>query len=180
VQPAVASSSVTADVVVTPVAVDSTVSFGVFYTAARPGLVRAVAVAIGNADLAAEAVDEAMTRAFATWSRVEGLANPSGFVYRVAVNWAVSFKRREARRPNPLSTAQIEQPDVPEDAVSRALASLDVKHRSVVVCRHLLGWSERETATALKLRPGTVKSRLSRALADLRIQLQHLRPEDNT
>jgi RNA polymerase sigma-70 factor, ECF subfamily len=54
----------------------------------------------------------------------------------------------------------------------RAIASLREEERLVVVCRHLLGLSEQETATALGLRVGTAKSRLSRALARLREQLE--------
>jgi RNA polymerase sigma factor (sigma-70 family) len=155
-------------------------SFAEFYNETRPGLVRAVAVSIGNADLANEAVDEAMTRAFASWSRVSRHSNPSGWVYRVALNWAISFMRRESRRPVSAPPEDAEMSDVIDDVVRRALAALDVKHRSVVVCRHLLGWSEYETAEALNLRPGTVKSRLSRASAELRNQLKHLRPEANS
>jgi RNA polymerase sigma-70 factor (ECF subfamily) len=42
----------------------------------------------------------------------------------------------------------------------------------VIAARYLLGLSEAETATALGLRPGTVKSRLSRALGRLRVRLE--------
>jgi DNA-directed RNA polymerase specialized sigma24 family protein len=45
----------------------------------------------------------------------------------------------------------------------------------VIAARYLLGLSESETATALALRPGTVKSRLSRALQRLREQLEETR-----
>jgi RNA polymerase sigma-70 factor (ECF subfamily) len=38
----------------------------------------------------------------------------------------------------------------------------------VIACRYFLGLSEAETATTLGWRPGTVKSRLSRALDRLR------------
>jgi RNA polymerase sigma-70 factor (ECF subfamily) len=38
----------------------------------------------------------------------------------------------------------------------------------VLTCRFLLGLSEQETATALDVAPGTVKSRTSRALDRLR------------
>ena len=64
-----------------------------------------------------------------------------------------------------------------EPAISRALGELSVDHRAVVVCRLLLAWSEADTAAALRIRPGTVKSRLHRALAQLEPKLDHLRPE---
>ena len=53
---------------------------------------------------------------------------------------------------------------------------LDIAHRSVVVCRHLLGWSVSETASALRIREGTVKSRLHRATRILQARLHHLDP----
>ena len=52
-----------------------------------------------------------------------------------------------------------------------------MKHRSVIVCRHLLGWSVAETASALKIREGTVKSRLHRAHRILQSRLRHLNEE---
>ena len=64
-----------------------------------------------------------------------------------------------------------------DPAVRAALEALDVKHRAVVVCRYLLGLSEDETATALDVPVGTVKSRLHRAAQQLRAQLDHLREE---
>jgi len=53
-----------------------------------------------------------------------------------------------------------------------ALDSLDLRDRQVIVCRHVLDLSERESANVLGCRPGTVKSRLSRALARLRSRLE--------
>jgi RNA polymerase sigma-70 factor (ECF subfamily) len=52
-----------------------------------------------------------------------------------------------------------------------ALALLDPRDREVVELRHVLGLSEREAAAVLGCRPGTVKSRLSRALERLRDEL---------
>jgi RNA polymerase sigma factor (sigma-70 family) len=48
------------------------------------------------------------------------------------------------------------------------LARLGERDRMVIACRYLLELSEAETAAALGVRPGTVKSRLSRALERLR------------
>ena len=52
-----------------------------------------------------------------------------------------------------------------------ALARLREEDRLVLGCRYLLDLSERETAHALGCRPGTVKSRTSRALDRLRAEL---------
>jgi RNA polymerase sigma factor (sigma-70 family) len=49
-----------------------------------------------------------------------------------------------------------------------AVETLREDDQVVIVARYFLGLSEAETAAALSLRPGTVKSRLSRALARLR------------
>jgi RNA polymerase sigma-70 factor, ECF subfamily len=53
-----------------------------------------------------------------------------------------------------------------------ALAALEERDRAVIACRYLLDLSERETADVLRCRPGTVKSRLSRALARLRAEVE--------
>jgi RNA polymerase sigma-70 factor (ECF subfamily) len=118
-----------------------------------------------------------MVRAYQRWDRVSTLDNPAGWVYRVGLNHARSRLRRLLRRPPPPHTIAAEF-TVADPAIERALARLSVDHRAVVVCRHLLGWSEAQTAAALELRPGTVKSRLTRALTRLEAELHHLRPED--
>jgi RNA polymerase sigma-70 factor (ECF subfamily) len=64
---------------------------------------------------------------------------------------------------------------VGEPAVAAALAELNVDQRAVVVCRFLLDWSVDETAAALGVRPGTVQSRLHRAVHQLQSRLSHLR-----
>ena len=55
------------------------------------------------------------------------------------------------------------------DAIRRALAALSPPHRAAVVLRYYAQLSEAETAKALGIAPGTVKSRLSHALAQLSI-----------
>ncbi len=48
-----------------------------------------------------------------------------------------------------------------------ALRRLSPEHRAVVVAKYYLDWSEQQIADGLEIRPGTVKSRLSRALERL-------------
>lgn len=67
---------------------------------------------------------------------------------------------------------------VGEPTVEAALAELGEGQRSVIICRYYLGLSEAETAVALDIRPGTVKSRLHRGLQQLQGRLGHLRQEE--
>lgn len=72
-------------------------SFEGFYRSSWDEVYRAVWVTIRDADLAAEATDEAMARAFQRWDQVRGYTNVWGWVYRVAVNWAITRLRRCTR-----------------------------------------------------------------------------------
>ena len=149
--------------------------FGAFYRGSWDGVARALSVALGDADLAIEATDEAMARAYARWAKIRHYDNPAGWVYRVGLNWSRSYHRRLARKLPFRQPEAVEPPPVDDPAVRAALAALPFGQRSVVVCRLLLDWSVAETATALDLRPATVRSRLHRALRTLETSLQHLR-----
>jgi len=148
--------------------------FTAFYAASHATVAGALTLTIGDASLAAEATDEAMTRAYQRWATVSAYRNPTGWVYRVGLNWARSWFRRRRE----VASVWIDQPAattaMADPALDRALAELDVKHRSVVVLRYLLDWSVAATADALDIAPGTVKSRLSRALDLLEVRLRHL------
>lgn len=149
--------------------------FDAFYRRARPDIARALAVALGDVDLATEATDEALARAYERWSTVSALDRPEAWTYRVAQNWAFSILRRRRRGERHLyGPGTAGDVEVADPAVHAALAELDVKQRSVVVCRHLLGWSVADTAAALGIREGTVKSRLHRASRLLHTRLAHL------
>lgn len=157
-----------------------TTDFDDFYRSRRDRVARALALTLGDAHLGAEAADEAMTRAFQRWNRVATFDDPGAWVYRVGLNWATSVLRRRTRAKNarPLfDPGTTELGPIAEPTVMAALGELPVAQRAVVICRFYLGLNEAETATALHIRPGTVKSRLSRALAHLRTQLDHLAPE---
>jgi RNA polymerase sigma-70 factor (ECF subfamily) len=153
--------------------------FADFYRRTRPSIGRALALAIGDVDLAADATDEAFTRAYERWRKVSALERPEAWIYRVGLNWATSVRRRRRRSNHRQYEADAADPPAAAEAAVRAgLASLDGKHRAVIVCRHLLGWSVAETAAALGVREGTVKSRLHRATRTLQSVLHHLDPKD--
>ncbi len=145
--------------------------FDEFYRDNRDRIYRALAVTLRNAPLAAESVDEAMTRALERWDQVGGYDNPSGWVFRVGLNWARQRFRRLGRElPGTYIDGPVED-RLPEPEVGRALGRLPHHQRAVVVARYYLDWSTDETAAALRVPAGTVKSRLSRALASLEKEL---------
>lgn len=151
------------------------VRFDDFYAAHRDELARALGLALRDSALGAEAADEALARACQRWGQVSGYANPQGWVFRVGLNWARSWLRRvrRERERRPL----LAQPHATEDRardvdLERALATLNDAHRAVIVARFYLDWSVAETAEALGIAAGTVKSRLSRGLEQLRDVLE--------
>ncbi len=144
-------------------------TFARFWERERDRLYRVLAVGLDDADLAAEAVDEAMARALQRWSRVGALEDPAGWVFRVARNWATSRVRKWRRRPT-VPTEDLDRPthDVPTDVdVHAALRALPEKHRTVLVLRFHLDWQVDRIAAVLDVPSGTVKSRINRALTAL-------------
>ena len=114
-----------------------------------------------------------LLRCYTAWRRVVGADDRDAYVYRILLNCHRDSRRRRwwGERPTgslpdqgtPDHAAQVEV----ADAVRRALADLSPAHREVVVLRYYAGLSEQRTAEVLGVAPGTVKSRLSRALARL-------------
>jgi RNA polymerase sigma factor (sigma-70 family) len=147
-------------------------SFESFYRSEADRVRRALAVSLGDAHVAGEAVDEAMTRALARWDQVSRLDSPAAWVYRVGLNWSISRWRR-LRREAPLDDLDrtVGAPEPLAGGVADALRALPIDQRAVVVCRALLECSTIETAAALGIPEGTVKSRLHRGLAALRAAL---------
>lgn len=149
-------------------------TFEVFYHRAWDPVYRAVAVTIDDHDLAREAIDEAMTRAFERWRSVSELGNREGWVYRVAVNWARSRlrRRRTARMKSHLVAQDVAyEPSEPDPELHQAILDLPSHQREIVVARFLLGLSEEEISRSFGIPRGTVKSRLSRAMDTLRREL---------
>ena len=146
-------------------------SFEDFYRASRDGIARALALTLGNTELGAEAADEGLTRAYQRWDKIAAYENPEGWVYRVGLNWARSLWRKRRREVGDVFGEVAREDTVTDLDIDAALARLDVRFRAVVVLRLYLDWSVEETASALAISPGTVKSRMSRALQRLESDL---------
>ena len=146
---------------------------------------RTAYVMAGNAADAEEAAQDGFVKAYRALGRFRRGAPFRPWLLRIVANEARNRRRSAARRERLSLRAAAEAR--PGDAVpspeaallSResqgqllaAVERLSDDHRDAIACRYLLGLSEAETAAALGVRPGTVKSRLSRALARLRESL---------
>ena len=147
-------------------------SFDEFYRDCRLTISRALVLAIGRLDLGREAADEAFTRALERWDEVQGYDNPAGWVYRVGLNWARTRQRRGTREVARLFREPTYVHALPEPELLAAIERLPWAYRSVVVGRFFLDWSIEQTATALGIPEGTVKTRQHRALDRLRRRLE--------
>ncbi|WP_109508296.1 SigE family RNA polymerase sigma factor [Nocardioides speluncae] len=141
------------------------------YVAARwPRLVRS-AVLLGCAPAEAEDVTQAaLTQCLVNWSKVRRAADRDAYVHRVLINTFVSGRRRHWHGERP--TGELPERVVADetdsvdlaDAVSRSLGRLSHDQRAAVVLRYFAHLTEEQMVDVLGVAPGTVKSRLSRAL----------------
>jgi len=156
-----------------PVVLDSATAadFATFYEANIDSLIGALSAALIDPGLAQDAAAEAMARACQRWHKVGTYDNPMGWCYRVAMNWTTSRWRKRKREVSTSTFspgAAIANVDITDYGLVDALMQLDIDQRSVVVLRLWMDWSVDATAEALGVPPGTVASRLHRALAKLR------------
>jgi RNA polymerase sigma-70 factor (ECF subfamily) len=140
-------------------------------------------VICGNAADAEEAAQEAFVKAYRALGRFRTSEPFRPWVLAIVANEARNRRRSAGRRAALALRAAGEGRPSGETALSpeaallagerrerllAALSGLAERDRTVIACRYLLELSEAETAAALGVRPGTVKSRLSRALDRLR------------
>ncbi|MFJ9689263.1 SigE family RNA polymerase sigma factor [Streptomyces bacillaris] len=129
-----------------------------------------------------DAQDLLQTALVRTYGRWDGIADKSladAYLRRVMINTRTEWWR--ARKLDEVPTEQLPDASVDDGSEQRAdrallmdiLGILAPKQRSVVVLRHWEQMSTEETAAALGMSAGTVKSTLHRALARLRQELEN-------
>jgi len=146
---------------------------------------RTAYVITGQAADAQDAVQEAFVKAYRSLGRFREGAAFRPWLLRIVANEARNRLRSAARRERLAlrAAAEVRPGDAvpsPEaalltreenDRLLAAVERLSDEHRDAVACRYFLELSEQETASALGVRRGTVKSRVSRALERLREEL---------
>ncbi|MCU1601399.1 MAG: SigE family polymerase sigma factor [Frankiales bacterium] len=145
-----------------------------FYAAAYARLVAALTLTAGSREEAEEVVQEAFVRLVPRWDKVSRYDDPEQWVRTVAWRLATSRWRRVVTSRKALRRQGV-APDVAPPGtealeVEELLAGLSVEHRQVLVLHYGLGLSVEDCAAELRIPPGTVKSRLSRAREAARSQ----------
>jgi RNA polymerase sigma-70 factor (sigma-E family) len=143
-----------------------------FVLDAYPGLVRFGALLVGDRAGGEDVAQAALIKVHGRWARVE---HPAAYTRATMVRLAGKWGRRRssAERPAPISPEAVAILDTSDDVavadgVRRALATLPLDQRAVLVLRYYEDRSEDDIAGLLGIAPGTVKSRASRGLAALR------------
>ena len=150
-----------------------------FATLVRPAgaqLDAAARLILRDRELARDAVQEALIRA---WRDLPGLRDPERFdawLHRLIVNASIDEARRRRRR---VIEVDVSPNDVPasrddigrlvnRDELDRVMSKLPPEHRALVVLHYYLGVPLPEAASSLGISLGAAKSRLHRAVGSMR------------
>ncbi|HEX5568674.1 MAG TPA: SigE family RNA polymerase sigma factor [Streptomyces sp.] len=152
----------------------STEEFHVFFGRHYTDLSRFAHLLLGDAEGADDLAADALVVMWHRWDRVRAAGQPAAYARDVVASLVRTRIRslvRERRRIDLFWSQRpdrIIDPDVPAVLdVREALARLPQRKRACVVLRHVFDLSERETARALGVSVGTVKSQTSRGITEL-------------
>jgi RNA polymerase sigma-70 factor (ECF subfamily) len=130
---------------------------------------------------AEDCVQEAYVRAFRAWCTWRPDAPVEAWLHRIAINVAVSYRRRERLRTVGEVIRRLGVPsesDPTDSAMPELLGELRAlppKQAAALVLRHVHGYSNREIAHALGVPERTIASRLAAARARLQRRLGWMR-----
>ncbi|GHB67068.1 RNA polymerase sigma factor [Streptomyces cirratus] len=153
---------------------DTSAEFHDFFELHYAELSRLAHLLTGETDAADDLAADALIALWQCWDRLRASDHPLAYARGVVANMARERIRgavRERRRIALFwarSPQKVEGPDVAAVMdVRAALARLPFRKRACVVLRHALDLSEKDTAQALGISIGTVKSQTSKGMAEL-------------
>ena len=139
------------------------------YLERYPAMVRVAVLLLGDQAQAEEVVQDAFVAAYRRWSRIE---SPAAYIRQSVTNGCRDVLRRRRIAESLRVRRRAEDPAQPHEHVDDLLATLSPKQRLAVVLRFYDDQSIDQIAELLDTRPGTVKSLLHRAMAQLREELE--------
>jgi RNA polymerase sigma-70 factor (sigma-E family) len=146
----------------------------VLYQAHAAGLVRLAMLMLGDQSSAEDVVQEAFFGLYRRWGKLTDPDRAVAYVRSSVLNGCRDVLRRKSRKipaallePNAASAEAHVLLAEEHREVLTALRRLPNRQREAVILRHCLGMPEAETALAMKVSRGTVKSAAHRGLAAL-------------
>ncbi|HKU16089.1 MAG TPA: RNA polymerase sigma factor [Steroidobacteraceae bacterium] len=142
-----------------------------------------------DADLAADAVQEALLKAWDRRDEFRGESELDTWIHRIALNAAIDLMRR--RRPQAADEIEAERVTAPastsphgeyvQEALGRdlitAMQRLTLLERQTFLLKHVEGWRLEEIAESLHTNANNTKQALFRAVRKLRVDLHVWRRE---
>jgi len=151
---------------------------------------------LGNAEDAQDVVQEAFIHAYQALASFKGDSLFFTWLYRIAVNTAISFRRKQrvalrvqyergrggGSEPQDLSEANqpghaLERAEQ-ERRVQTALSRVSPEHRAVLILKDMEGQKYEIMADILQVPIGTIRSRLHRARLELRQVLEQMNTDE--
>ena len=131
---------------------------------------------LGDRAAAEDCAQDAFERAYKKWASWQPIAPAEAWVHRIAINAAVSYRRKMKLREVGEVIRRMGRPEGPPDPqdqlerrdLAEALAKLPPKQAAAIVLRHYHGYTNRAIAQALGIPERTVASRLAIAKQRLR------------
>jgi RNA polymerase sigma-70 factor, ECF subfamily len=154
--------------------------FDRLYRSAYPRVYRTLVAILGDPAEAEDCAQDAFVKAFQAWKRWRPDAPAEAWVHRIAVNRAISSRRRARLRTvgellrrlgKPAGGADPAHVATQPDLLT-ALRSIPPKLAAAIVLRHYHGYNNREIAAALGVSERTIGTRLSQAAERLRAVLE--------
>ncbi len=156
----------------------ATSEFEAWMTARQHKLLRTAYLLTGDVHAAEDLTQTALAKVYLAWDRVSAAQSVDAYARKILLNEHTSMWRRLWRHREVVSDTSTYDVPVAADeydgvgaALWNAVRSLPERQRAVVVLRYYEQLSERETADALGVTLGTIKSQSSRALDTLRSRL---------
>jgi RNA polymerase sigma-70 factor (sigma-E family) len=153
---------------------DDGVTYEEFVAARAQALLRYGYVLTGNADDAADLLQEGLIRLRGAWGRVVNKHDPEGYVRKIMSRQHINMWRRRRREHLVGSVPERHYDDggleraEHDPRLWEALTTLPPRQRAVLVLRYYEDLSDEEIAGTLGISRGTVRSQASRALDKLR------------
>jgi RNA polymerase sigma-70 factor (ECF subfamily) len=153
--------------------------FDRLYRETYPRLKRTLTAVLGDPAAAEDCVQDAFIRAFGAWKRWRPDAPPEVWLHRIALNRALSYRRKRALQDVGEVLRRLGRPEPPPEpgaqvewmALKGALSRLPTKLAAAIVLRHYHGYTNRELALVMGVSERTVGARLEAARHRLRRHL---------